>query len=148
MSDKGKGSIQVQVKAKSDPEALLNDLSSSLKTFQSTVRSWTTKNTNTNITNVTGSQIFPETRPTRLGLGAKAQKQMGAGDSVAGNLALKKQLTSNTTNKNSSKNISQSSGVVKTAAKAHSNVKKSLDDDAMGRATLIQSSKHFKKLKK
>ena len=37
--------------------------------------------------------VTPEMRPARLGLGAKAERKVASSDSVASNLALKKQLT-------------------------------------------------------
>ena len=82
---------KVEVKAKSDPEALLNGLSASLKSFQSTVRTWTANASPAQTSTQANSSM--EMRPARLGLGAKAERKAVPSDSVAGNLVLKKQLT-------------------------------------------------------
>jgi hypothetical protein len=90
-----------QIKAKSDPEALLNDLSSSLKSFQSTVRTWTSSNsTSFPLSSTSYNSSGDSMRQARLGLGAKPQRQAVAGDSVSGNIALKNQLTGQLNNQN------------------------------------------------
>lgn len=81
-------------------------------------------------------------RQARLGLGAKAQRQVVAGDSVAANILLKNQLTGksnpSSANKNNyhQTNHKQNIKVTKvTAAKKRGG----LDDEDGGRASLIKS---------
>lgn len=136
----------VKLKAKSDPEALLNDLSSSLKSFQSTVRLWTQSSTlpASVSNNFDANSNRNGLRPARLGLGAKAQRNV-QGDSVAGNLALKKQLTGSANEKpafipgnNKYKNSNMTSN--KNNHNNYSNKPKKRndsDDECGGRASLI-----------
>jgi len=145
MNESNKPSFSsVQIKSKSDPEALLNDLSSSLKSFQSTVRTWTSSSTLplNNPSNAGGNGDTGTMRQARLGLGAKAQRQVVAGDSVAANILLKNQLTGksnpSSANKNNyhQTNHKQNIKVTKvTAAKKRGG----LDDEDGGRASLIKS---------
>lgn len=78
-------------------------------------------------------------RQARLGLGAKPQRQVVAGDSVAANIALKNQLTgkSNIQQKQKSRNYIQPPGKVSKLT----TVKKrgGSDDEDGGRASLIKS---------
>lgn len=128
----------VTVKAKSDPEALLNDLSSSMKSFQSTVRNWTANNSgNLSSSSSTSTMATPEMRPARLGLGAKAERKVASSDSVAGNLALKKQLTGV-----NSKNEVNNRPVYKVQKPQQSTQKQRRDDEESGgRASMISSKK-------
>ena len=132
-------SSSVQIKSKSDPEALLNDLSSSLKSFQSTVRTWTSSSTLplNNPSNAGGGDTGTM-RQARLGLGAKAQRQVVAGDSVAANILLKNQLTGKSNppiNKNNyhQTTYKQNIKVTKVTAK-----KRGSDDEDSGKASLIK----------
>lgn len=151
MTDKPTASVQI--KAKSDPEALLNDLSTSLKSFQSTVRTWTTvvetnlpKTSSNN--NVSGSDTM---RQARLGLGAKPQRQTVAGDSVAANIALKNQITGGSNRHNSQTsqkqnikfNNSHKNNHLSKVAKPTGKKRNDSDDEDSGRASLIKS-KHKK----
>ena len=140
--------IPVQIKVKSDPEALLNDLSASLKSFNTTVRTWTTASTLPSTTPAAHVHTG-EMRQARLGLGAKAQRQVVAGDSVAGNLALKNQLTgvkSGTTSKphhqhHHAKPSSSSTYSNSKVSKPSANKRTDFDDDNGGRASLIRNKK-------
>lgn len=113
-----KDNLSVQVKSKKDPEALLNDLSTSLKSFQSTVRIWTQSSTLTPSTTSTDSLNNSSLRPARLGLGAKVQRNQGGtsgnGGGVGVNMILKKQLTGNV---NSGNGISASASGLRTYGK-------------------------------
>lgn len=127
------------VKAKSDPEALLNDLSSSLKSFQSTVSTWTAASelpaTNTN------TAVSADMRPARLGLGAKPQRNAVAGDSVAGNLALKNQLTGKSSQKHEQKKIQNIPTNSKVSKPTSTKRRTESDDESGGRASLIKNKK-------
>ena len=136
----------ITVKAKSDPEALLNDLSSSLKRFQSTVRSWTSEAAPGKQSSTVSSV---EMRPARLGLGAKAERKVAGSDSVAGNLALKNQLTREFKGRggstSSARGSTSSSSISTSASKSHSKPpqkrKETSDEEGGGRASMISNKK-------
>ena len=135
-------SVPIKVKTKSDPEALLNDLSTSLKSYQSTVKNWTTNSSaaTEKFSNPPALTVFDSNRPARLGLGAKPQKNnVAALESVSKTLELKKQIVS-------------SNKVIKTTASKNNNfcskkiIKKSNnylneEDEERGRASMIKSRK-------
>lgn len=125
----------VTVKPKSDPEALLNDLSTSMKSFQSTVRNWTA-NISGNLSSSASTMTTPEMRPARLGLGAKAERKVASSDSVAGNLALKKQLTGV-----DSKKEFNNKPVYKVQKPQNTQKQRRDDEESGGRASMISSKK-------
>lgn len=157
-----KPTTSVQIKAKSDPEALLNDLSTSLKSFQSTVRAWTAVETDLPKTsgnnNLSGSDTM---RQARLGLGAKPQRQTVAGDSVTANIALKNQLTNDNNRHNQNGQNGQTSQKQNIKFNKFNNIQKNYnlskvtkptgkkrndsddEDNGRGKASLIKS-KHKK----
>ena len=136
-----------QVKSKSDPEALLNDLSSSLKCFNSTVREWTLDSSNNNSAKMMDNSVIYRsaemtTRPARLGLGAKPQKNVVAGDGVFANLALKTQLTGPTNtrtfvNSNHKTSVNHKTPTNSRNLKNSRNPVKAIDFDEGGRASMI-----------
>lgn len=130
----------VQIKSKTDPEALLNDLSASLKTFSSTVRTWTEQQNSSDAFQQTSFTNFNETRQPRLGLGAKPVKttigtSLNANGSVSTNLALKQQLT------NSSKNRNEIMRVEKQRVHSRKHGKEMEDESSGGRASMIKKKK-------
>lgn len=87
-------------------------------------------------------------RPARLGLGAKQERKVAGSESVAGNLALKKQLTGNAgvTNHSNIFGAGAGAGVVKKKSNEHvkqsKNVQKrrEFDNDDCGRASMLKNS--------
>lgn len=120
------------VKPKSDPEALLNDLSSSLKSLQSTVRTWTAAAAQTR----TPAAQPVEMRPARLGLGAKPERKVAGPDSVTGSLALTKQLVTAATATTRKKSGSAHEHNAKQQKRKGFD-----DDDERGRASMIAKKK-------
>ncbi len=129
----------VKIKSKADPEALLNDLSTSLKSFSSTVRTWTAAG---EPANSNGSNVEMTMRPARLGLGAKPVKAsvegvVGGDGGVSANLKLRKQITGSTAGrveKTRSSIVFRGHGNKVVKPKSG---KKSDDDEDGGRASMI-----------
>lgn len=122
----------VKIKSKTDPEALLNDLSTSLKSFSSTVRTWTSAenfDTRSHSSSTSSNNVEMNMRPARLGLGAKPVKSVVGGEGVSANLTLKKQLTSS------------SSKVTKPEVTGRFSKLKEVEEEG-GRASMISKNKN------
>lgn len=139
MNSSGNEKLGIKVKAKADPEALLNDLSSSMRSYQSTVKNWTSASAaSATLSNSPTHVSFETSRPARLGLGAKPQKNSAALESVSKTLELKKQLT------NSAATTHKVTKSTKKEFNANRNRKlrdENDDDEDGGRASMIKKKK-------